>query len=88
VEFQRKQRSKSTLHSELLEVPGIGAKTVRLLMRRFGSVRRIRHAAPEELREAIGEARTRKLMDYFQTEPASQALEADARERHADPESA
>ncbi len=49
ITFQRKQRGKKTLKSELLEVPGIGQKTVQRLLKRFGSVKKVRNATLEEL---------------------------------------
>lgn len=65
VTFQRKQRSKKTLTSELLKVPGIGKKTAQKLLRRFGSVKRIRNATLEELKETVGPKTADRLVAYL-----------------------
>ncbi|MEK9908578.1 MAG: helix-hairpin-helix domain-containing protein, partial [Aquiluna sp.] len=45
---QRSKRSKG-IASTLLEVPGLGERKVRLLLRKFGSLKRIRLASAEEI---------------------------------------
>lgn len=45
---QRKSRSK-TIASRLLEIPGLGESKVRLLIRKFGSLKRIRTASVDEI---------------------------------------
>ena len=42
---------------------GIGEKTKVLLLRHFKSVRRIREASFDELKEVIGEAKTKALLN-------------------------
>lgn len=68
VTFQRKQRQK-TLHSELLEISGIGDKTVRKLIRHFGSVKRVRQATIDDLSQVVGLAMARRIASHFN--PAS-----------------
>jgi excinuclease ABC subunit C len=70
ITFQRKQRSKKTLTSELLKVPGIGEKTARKLLRKFGSVKKIRHTTLEELVEAVGPKTAERLVAYLQESEA------------------
>jgi excinuclease ABC subunit C len=65
INFQRKQRSKKTLTSELLKVPGIGEKTARKLLRHFGSVKKIRNATLEELTETVGPKTAERLVEYL-----------------------
>ncbi|MGA7307187.1 MAG: excinuclease ABC subunit UvrC [Rhodothermales bacterium] len=65
ITFQRKQRGKKTLKSELLEVPGIGQKTVQRLLKRFGSVKKVRNATLEELKETIGQKTAEKIVAYL-----------------------
>lgn len=67
INFQRKQRSKKTLHSELLDIPGVGPATVRKLIRKFGSVRRVRGASREQLVDTVGPAATDRLLRYFES---------------------
>lgn len=52
--FHRKQRSKRTLTSALDNLPGIGPTKRGALLRKFGSVKRILDATPEELSEIQG----------------------------------
>ncbi len=52
--YNRKLRGKRTLSSELAEIPGVGPKRQQVLLSRFGSVRAIRAAGPEELASVPG----------------------------------
>ncbi len=54
VSYHRKLRGKSALHSLLDEIPGIGDRRRRALLNRFGSLRVLREASIEELRQAAG----------------------------------
>ena len=65
ITFQRKQRQKSTLHSELHDIPGVGEKTARKLLKEFGSVKRVKEATPEQLQEVVGHSMARKILEYF-----------------------
>lgn len=47
--YNRKLGKRRTLASELAEVPGIGPARQRVLLERFGSVRALRAASPEEI---------------------------------------
>ena len=49
IEFQRKLKRKNTLHSQIDNIPGIGPKRRRLLLKHFGSLTGLRHAALEEI---------------------------------------
>lgn len=51
--FQR-QRRKSSIASQLSEVPGLGAKRVQSLLKHFGSVTRLRQASVAEIANAPG----------------------------------
>lgn len=66
VTFQRKQRSK-VLRSELLDVPGIGEKTVRKLMKSFGSLKRIKAASEPDLAAVAGKSAARKVRQFYDT---------------------
>ncbi|HEY7304126.1 MAG TPA: excinuclease ABC subunit UvrC [Bryobacteraceae bacterium] len=68
VNFHRTRRNAKRLTSELHEVPGIGPKTVEKLLRRFGSLERVRQASKEELAAAVGTACANRLIAYFQTD--------------------
>jgi excinuclease ABC subunit C len=51
--YHRRRRARRTTASALDEVPGIGQGRKKLLLRRFGSVRRILQASEEELAEVV-----------------------------------
>lgn len=51
IEYHRSLRSKEQVHSVLDDIPGIGERRRKALMRRFRSVEAIRDASPEELAE-------------------------------------
>ena len=65
VTFQRKQRKKNTLHTELEEIEGIGPATSRKLLRTFGSLKRVREASEARLTEEVGPYYARLVRDYF-----------------------
>ena len=54
VTFHRERRSKLSVASAMDEVPGIGPKRRRMLLRRFGSVKRIGKATLEEIASVPG----------------------------------
>ena len=54
VTHHRKRRTKRTIRTDLLEVPGIGALTARKLLRAFGSVEGVRAAAHEDVVRVAG----------------------------------
>jgi excinuclease ABC subunit C len=54
VSRHRSRRSKRTLSTQLLAVPGIGPGRAKALLNRFGSVRAIQHASVDELQRALG----------------------------------
>ena len=64
ITFHRSRRDAARLSSELGEAPGIGPKTVRKLLERFGSAERVRLAPEEELAKVVGPAAARRLMDF------------------------
>jgi excinuclease ABC subunit C len=67
VTAQRKQRQKSTLHSELLDIDGVGAKTARKLLKTFGSVKRVAAADEVALAEVVGPSLASTIHGYFRT---------------------
>ena len=64
---QRKRRHKSTFHSPLDEVAGIGAKRKRQLLLHFGSARAVAGAGLEDLKqmEGISQAMAQRIYDHF-----------------------
>ncbi|MEI6412181.1 MAG: excinuclease ABC subunit UvrC [Bacteroidota bacterium] len=65
ITFHRNQRSKNFIKTELTEIGGIGEKTSEKLLQHFGSLARVRAAAPEEIEAVIGKSAAKKLSTYF-----------------------
>ena len=57
VTFHKKLRRRRTLRSALEDVPGVGQKRKRELLKTFGSLKKIREASAEELARAPGMSR-------------------------------
>lgn len=70
VSFQRKRRTKRALHSELDDIPGVGPKRKALLLKHFGSVRKIRDATVEEIQSlpGISESAAQAIAAHFSFE--------------------
>lgn len=64
---QRKQRKKSALHSELMDIPGVGAKSVQKLLKAYGSVKGVRKASEVHLKETVGASMAQKIRTHFDT---------------------
>ena len=54
IEYHKKLRGKKLTRSVLEDVPGIGPKKSRALIKRFGSIKAVRDASPEELADVPG----------------------------------
>lgn len=65
ITHHRQRRSNASLHSELIEIKGVGEKTFELLMKKYRSVKKLREVELTELAELIGESRAKLLKEYF-----------------------
>ncbi len=65
ITHHRNRRSKSTMRSELEEIPGIGPATIKELLRKFKSVKRVKEADETELAELIGPAKAKTMVRHF-----------------------
>jgi len=65
VSFHRQRRSARTIRTELVDIPGIGERTAQKLLKRFGSLAKVREASVEELARVITRSQAAKLLDYF-----------------------
>jgi excinuclease ABC subunit C len=63
VAFHRQRRSKAALHSALTDIPGIGEKSARKLLRKFGSLAKIREASLEQLAQVVSQKQARAILD-------------------------
>lgn len=65
VKHHRIRRKNATIQSELEEIPGIGKKSVELLLKKLKSVKRIRESNQETLEEILGKSKGEIIWKYF-----------------------
>jgi excinuclease ABC subunit C len=65
ITFQRTQRKKKTLHTELRRIRGIGEKTARKLIKTFGSVKGVRAASEDEIASAVGRSAAKRIAQFY-----------------------
>ncbi len=65
VKHHRTRRKNSTIKSELDEIPGVGERTVELLLSKLKSVKRIKEANLETLEEILGKSKAKIIRDFF-----------------------
>lgn len=65
ITHHRLRRSKSQIASELDSIKGIGEATAKTLMKTFKSVKRIREASLDSLREAVGKSKATLVYNHF-----------------------
>lgn len=77
--YHKKLRRKQSLRSSLNEIPGVGPKTKRDLLRHFGSLKKIKKADVAELEEVdgIGATTAGTIYDFFNPTPGPRASQAD-----------
>ena len=66
ISFHRDKRSKGAIKNELENIPGIGKKTVELLMKTYRSEKNILDAGKDAVELVVGKKRVDLLWDYFQ----------------------
>jgi excinuclease ABC subunit C len=59
--FHRQRRSSRRLRTSLTEIPGVGERTARKLLRKFGSVARLRELTVEELAAELPRAQAQQV---------------------------
>ncbi|MCT4329970.1 excinuclease ABC subunit UvrC [Elizabethkingia anophelis] len=65
VKHHRTRRKNSTIKSELEEIPGVGPKSIEMLLSKMKSVKRIREANLETLEEILGKSKAKMVFEYF-----------------------
>jgi excinuclease ABC subunit C len=63
VTFHRQRRSSRRLRTSLTEIPGVGEQTARKLLRRFGSVERLRKLTIAELSAELPRAQAQRVFE-------------------------
>ena len=65
IAFHRLKRSKEFIKSELEKIPGIGPKTIEILLKELKSVEKIKTAGKSQLIEIINPAKAEIIFNYF-----------------------
>lgn len=65
VKHHRTRRSNSTIKSELEGIPGVGDKTIEMLLSRLKSVKRVKESSLETLEEILGKSKAKVVYDFF-----------------------
>ncbi len=63
--FHQDKRSKAALSSQLEHIPGIGEKTIELLINHFKSVDNIKKADINDLKKVVGKKRAENIILFF-----------------------
>jgi excinuclease ABC subunit C len=71
VTFHRQRRSTQRIRTSLVEIPGVGERTAQKLLRRFGSVTRLRQMTIEELSAELPRAQAQRVFDGLHSELSS-----------------
>jgi len=65
ISFHRDKRSKGMTRSSLDDIKGIGPKTKDILIKKFGSVEKIKSVPAEDLEKLIGKSKTVKILEFI-----------------------
>jgi excinuclease ABC subunit C len=65
IKFHRDKRSGNFIKSELDDIPGIGPKTIDILLTKFKSIKKIRSLSLDEISSEIGNTKAKLLMSYL-----------------------
>lgn len=72
ITHHRNRRSKGTFKSELNDIKGIGDESVKLLLRKFRSVKKVQEADLKSLEEAIGTKRATIVFKHYHPQDSEQ----------------
>ncbi len=77
ITFHRERRAKSMVISSLDSIPGIGEKRRKLLLKHFGSLKKIREASVEDFREiGIGQSLAETILSHLNGEEQDVQLDS------------
>lgn len=68
ITHHRDKRSKSALNSSVETIPGIGEKTMQVLIKHFKSVKRLKLTTEKEISDVIGASKAKKIYDFYKKE--------------------
>jgi excinuclease ABC subunit C len=66
ITFHRDKRSKAALNSSVETIPGIGEKTLVMLIKHFKSVKRLKLATEKEISDVVGVSKAKKISEFYQ----------------------
>ena len=67
ITFHRQKRSGTFIHSQLDDIPGIGKKTIALLLNEFKSVENLKKSSFDKIAGKIGNSKAAKLIRFLNT---------------------
>src|SRR5579862_7271009 len=73
VTFHRQRRSSRRIRTSLTEIPGVGERTAQKLLRRFGSVARVRQLSLEELSSELPRHQAQRIFEALHESAAGPA---------------
>lgn len=65
IKFHRNKRSGNFIKSELENIPGIGSKTIEVLLSKFKTIKNIQNLTLDEISSEIGNTKAKLLLEYF-----------------------
>ncbi len=65
ITFHRNKRSKEALNTTLLDIEGIGEKTIIELLKIFKSLKRLQTASFDDLSKVVGPSKAQKIINHF-----------------------
>jgi excinuclease ABC subunit C len=65
ITFHRNKRSKEALNTTLLDIEGIGERTIIELLKIFKSLKRLQTASFDDLSRAVGPSKAQKIINHF-----------------------
>ena len=76
VTFHRQRRSSRRIRTSLTEIPGVGDRTAQKLLRRFGSVTRLRQLSLDELAAELPRHQAQRVFDALRESAISQTRQS------------
>ncbi len=71
VTFHRRRRAGRTLHTALVDIPGVGERTAQKLLRRFGSIANLRQASLEDLSRVVTRPQAQRIVEFLRSETSA-----------------
>jgi excinuclease ABC subunit C len=68
IKFHRNKRSGNFIKSELENIPGIGPKTIEVLLTKFKTIKKIQSLSLDEVSAEIGNTKANLLFEYFKVQ--------------------